>query len=168
MEPIRSREVRVLGEVVGLMRSIWWRELLLGLRTVIYPAPDLERAKAWYASVVGAAPYFDEPFYVGFDVGGYELGLDPDPAASGAGPRTYWGVEDADAALGALRRPRGRAPHGGDRRRRRDPGRLRARSVGAHPRHHREPALRRGRPANRPLGDWSRAPRPARYRHGAG
>jgi catechol 2,3-dioxygenase-like lactoylglutathione lyase family enzyme len=77
-------------------------EILLGLRTVIYPAPDLDGAKRWYASVLGVQPYFDEPFYVGFDVGGYELGLDPDPAAAGSGPRTYWGVEDADAALSAL------------------------------------------------------------------
>jgi predicted enzyme related to lactoylglutathione lyase len=76
--------------------------ILLGLRTVIYPAPDLDRAKHWYASTLGAQPYFDEPFYVGFDIGGYELGLDPDPAAADSGPRTYWGVEDADAALSAL------------------------------------------------------------------
>jgi predicted enzyme related to lactoylglutathione lyase len=76
--------------------------MLLGLRTVIYPTDDLERTKAWYAAVLGTNPYFDEPFYVGFDVGGYELGLDPDPAAGAAGPRTYWGVVDADAALGEL------------------------------------------------------------------
>jgi catechol 2,3-dioxygenase-like lactoylglutathione lyase family enzyme len=76
--------------------------VLLGLRTVIYPAPDLAAAKAWWASVLGSDPYFDQPFYVGFDVGGYELGLDPDPAAGGAGPRTYWGVADAGAALAEL------------------------------------------------------------------
>ena len=76
--------------------------MFLGLRTVIYPALELAAAKAWYASVLGVAPYFDEPFYVGFDVGGYELGLDPDPKQARAGPRTYWGVDDADAALAAL------------------------------------------------------------------
>ncbi|MEA2302418.1 MAG: hypothetical protein QOE44_2953 [Solirubrobacteraceae bacterium] len=84
--------------------------VLLGLRTVIYPAGDLEGAKAWYASVLGSAPYFDEPFYVGFDVDGYELGLDPDPEAAAGGPRTYWGVEDAGAALGELL-DRGARPH---------------------------------------------------------
>jgi predicted enzyme related to lactoylglutathione lyase len=85
--------------------------VFLGLRTVIYPAPDLERAKAWYASLLGTQPYFDQPFYVGFDVGGYELGLDPDPEAGADGPRTYWGVDDADSALAQLLAV-GARPHG--------------------------------------------------------
>ena len=78
--------------------------MLLGLRTVIYRAPDLARAKAWYSEVFGIAPYFDEPFYVGFNVGGYELGLDPDAAGATAGDSvvTYWGVADARAALARL------------------------------------------------------------------
>jgi len=76
--------------------------MILGLRTVIYHVPDLERARAWYSSVFGVQPYFDEPFYVGFNVGGYELGLDPDttrvrPGAGGA--VAYWGVPDVDAAV---------------------------------------------------------------------
>ena len=54
--------------------------MLLGLRTAIYPVQDLARAKVWYEQVVGAKPYFDEPFYVGFSVGGFELGLLPDGA----------------------------------------------------------------------------------------
>ena len=53
--------------------------MFLGLRTVIYHAPDLAKAKAWYAAAFNVAPYFDEPFYVGFNVGGYELGLNPEP-----------------------------------------------------------------------------------------
>lgn len=76
-----------------------------GLRTIIYAAPDLERVKNWYAQALDQQPYFDEPFYVGFNVGGYELGLDPNRAAaseSHAGPLTYWGVPDAAAALKRL------------------------------------------------------------------
>ena len=74
--------------------------MLLGLRTVIYAAPDLARSKAWYAKVFGIAPYFDEPFYVGFNVGGYELGLDPNAEGSGRGGVTgYWGVAKLDEAL---------------------------------------------------------------------
>ena len=75
--------------------------MFLGLRTVIYPAPDLAASKAWFTRLLGQAPSFDEPFYVGFDVGGYELGLNPG-APPGDGPVTYWGVADAGAALAAL------------------------------------------------------------------
>ncbi len=75
--------------------------MFLGLRTIIYPAPDLAASKLWYTRLLGTEPYFDESFYVGFSVAGYELALDPhaDPAG---GPLTYWGVADADKALGWL------------------------------------------------------------------
>jgi predicted enzyme related to lactoylglutathione lyase len=77
----------------------------LGLRTVIYPAPDLEKAKTWYSSILGIAPYFDQPFYVGFNVGGYELGLDPDSSNApnrAGGEIVYWGVAEASAELERL------------------------------------------------------------------
>lgn len=76
--------------------------MLLGLRTAIYPAPDLARAKAWYAEVLGQAPYFDEPFYVGFSVGGFELGLVPDGTPGVDGAQALWGVDDAAAMLERL------------------------------------------------------------------
>jgi predicted enzyme related to lactoylglutathione lyase len=76
--------------------------MILGLRTVIYPAPDLAAAKAWYTQVLGMAPYFDEPFYVGYAVGGFELGLDPDATPGVAGSRALWGVANADDAIGRL------------------------------------------------------------------
>lgn len=68
--------------------------MIQGLRTALYPAHDLTRAKAWYAEVFGIAPYFDEPFYVGFNIGGFELGLVPDAPASRppGGVVAYWGV----------------------------------------------------------------------------
>jgi predicted enzyme related to lactoylglutathione lyase len=71
---------------------------LKGLRTVIYPSPDLDAAKAWWTAYLGAPPYFDQPFYVGYEVAGYELGLlpDHDPAD---GALTYWGVDDVAAAV---------------------------------------------------------------------
>ena len=71
--------------------------MLLGLRTVIYHVHDLDKAKEWYTRVVGHGPYFDQPFYVGFNVGGYELGLDPDCTGVSKGGSTfvYWGVKDA-------------------------------------------------------------------------
>ena len=51
--------------------------LFLGLRTAIYPVPDLLAAREWYESVLGIEPYFNEPFYVGFDVGGFEARIGP-------------------------------------------------------------------------------------------
>ena len=72
--------------------------MFLGLRTIIYPAPDLQAAKTWFSALLQQEPYFDQPFYVGYEVGGYELGLDPDGDLSD-GARTYWGVADADSAF---------------------------------------------------------------------
>jgi catechol 2,3-dioxygenase-like lactoylglutathione lyase family enzyme len=70
-----------------------------GLRTAIYHVGDIDRAKEWYGAVLGVRPYFDEPFYVGFDVGGFELGLQPDEPGA---PRASTGVVAADAAFGRL------------------------------------------------------------------
>ena len=74
--------------------------MLLGLRTVIYRTPDLAAGKRWYMQVLGFAPYFDQPFYVGFNVGGYELGLLPDAAQATVG--AYWGVKSIDAVYARL------------------------------------------------------------------
>jgi predicted enzyme related to lactoylglutathione lyase len=75
-----------------------------GLRTVIYHVDDIEQAKAWYSSVLGFAPYFDEPFYVGFNIGGFELGLDPDMSGVSRGNNgvAYSGTEDAGAEMRRL------------------------------------------------------------------
>jgi predicted enzyme related to lactoylglutathione lyase len=76
-----------------------------GLRTVKYDAKNVGEAKAWYSTVLGIKPYFDQPFYVGFEVGGYELGITPEEHAHAK--RTpagiaYWGVDDAYAAYQRL------------------------------------------------------------------
>lgn len=76
--------------------------MILGLRTVIYPAPDLAAAKNWYARVLEAQPYFDEPFYVGFNVGGFELGLLPDATPGTAGAQPLWGVASIATAHARL------------------------------------------------------------------
>ncbi|QJR14553.1 VOC family protein [Usitatibacter palustris] len=76
--------------------------MILGLRTALYPAPDLARAKAWYEKVLERKPYFDEPFYVGFSVGGFELGLVPDEIPDIDGARPLWGVDNAEAAYAEL------------------------------------------------------------------
>lgn len=76
--------------------------MILGLRTAIYPVADLEAAKRWYARVLGQEPYFDQPFYVGFSVGGFELGLVPGEDADTRGAQPLWGVANADEAYGRL------------------------------------------------------------------
>ena len=78
---------------------------LLGLRSVVYHAPDLQAAKAWYASAFGIRPSIDQPFYVGFDIAGSQLGLDPDATEVPGGKEgavAYWAVDDAKAALARL------------------------------------------------------------------
>jgi predicted enzyme related to lactoylglutathione lyase len=76
--------------------------MILGLRTALYPVTDLARAKDWYGNVLGVAPYFDEPFYVGYSVGGFELGLLPDGTPGAAGVQALWGVADAAAEFARL------------------------------------------------------------------
>ena len=76
--------------------------MILGLRTAIYPANDLAAAKQWYTQVLNQPPYFDEPFYVGFQVGGFELGLIPDAQAGTSGPQPLWGVVDIAIAYARL------------------------------------------------------------------
>ena len=76
-----------------------------GLRTAKYTARDLQAAKAWYREVLGEDPYFDEPYYVGFDVGGFELGIVPQESAAARRSEAgvaYWGVASAAAAWNRL------------------------------------------------------------------
>lgn len=86
--------------------------MILGLRTAIVPTPDLAAGKAWYAQAFETQPYFDEPFYVGFAIGGFELGLVPDEPAPGESgplpgapvraPYPMWGVTDIEAERARL------------------------------------------------------------------
>ena len=76
-----------------------------GLRTAIYFVADMPAARQWYTDVLGMLPYFDEPFYVGFNVGGYELGLHPGATKSAPAPQSvtvYWGVDDVEATFTSL------------------------------------------------------------------
>ena len=77
--------------------------MIKGLRSALYPAPDLTEAKRWYTLVFERPPYFDEPFYVGFEIGGFELGLVPDAAPGGSGAKALWGVDDLRMEIQRLR-----------------------------------------------------------------
>ena len=78
--------------------------MLTGLQTLMIHVEDMEKAKQWYTDVLGKKPYFDEPFYIGFNVGGYELGLHPaSPGMTkGGSSYIYWGTKDARAELARL------------------------------------------------------------------
>jgi len=70
---------------------------MLGLRTTIYKVPNLSKATSWYTKAFEIDPYFDEPFYVGFNIKGYELGLLHDEKKNRPiteNVLSYWGVQD--------------------------------------------------------------------------
>jgi len=69
---------------------------ILGFRTTIHKVNDIEKARDWYAKAFETKAYFDEPYYIGFNIGGYELGLQPEEGAKGEKIESvvsYWGVE---------------------------------------------------------------------------
>lgn len=79
--------------------------MMLGLRTCCYLVSDLDKAKNWYAKAFETQPYFDEPYYVGFNIGGYELGLMPEESTDknkSENVLTYWGVNDIQASYERL------------------------------------------------------------------
>ena len=80
--------------------------MLLGLRTCQYhvKTSQLKTARNWYARILGIEPYFDEPFYVGFNVAGFELGLVPDDTGAGkpGSVFVYWGVSEIGPAVDGL------------------------------------------------------------------
>jgi predicted enzyme related to lactoylglutathione lyase len=76
--------------------------MILGLRTAIYPVNDLAKAKDWYSQALDTKPHHDQPSYVGFLVGGFELGLMPQGESSTAGAQPLWGVADIESAYQRL------------------------------------------------------------------
>ena len=74
-----------------------------GISVIIYPVKDLAGAKALYSKLLGAEPYVDAPYYVGFRVGDQEVGLNPHGHAEGmTGPVGYVDVDDIQNALQGL------------------------------------------------------------------
>ncbi|HEX2606385.1 MAG TPA: VOC family protein [Flavisolibacter sp.] len=85
----------------------------LGLRTAIYKVADVTKAKEWYTRAFATEPYFDEPFYVGYNIGGFELGLQPGETVApqkAESVAAYWGVEDVAAVYESLLQA-GALPH---------------------------------------------------------
>ena len=71
-----------------------------GIKIVLHPVTDLERAKAVYTALLGLAPQADSPYYVGYDVAGQQIGLVPGGGPQGmTSPVAYWQVPDIEAKL---------------------------------------------------------------------
>lgn len=74
-----------------------------GIKTVLHPVTDVEKATAVYTALLGATPQTASPYYVGFDVAGQHIGLLP-----GGGPQcltspvAYWHVDDIEGKLAEL------------------------------------------------------------------
>lgn len=69
---------------------------ILGLRTTIYKTNDIANAKEWYTKAFNIQTYFDEPFYAGFNIAGFELSLQPEetPISKSDAVVSYWSVEN--------------------------------------------------------------------------
>jgi predicted enzyme related to lactoylglutathione lyase len=71
-----------------------------GVKTILHPVTDLEKAKAVYSALLGIAPQNDAPYYVGYEVGGQQIGLVPNGHKQGmTGPVAYWHVPDIEGKL---------------------------------------------------------------------
>jgi predicted enzyme related to lactoylglutathione lyase len=74
-----------------------------GVKTLVFPVSDLVQAKALYSTLVGMEPAFDTPYYVGFQVDGQDIALDPNGHRNGmTGPIAYMQVDDIRATLRSL------------------------------------------------------------------
>jgi predicted enzyme related to lactoylglutathione lyase len=74
-----------------------------GIRTVLHPVTDLEKAKAVYTAMLGISPQTDSEYYVGYDTEGQHIGLVPGGGPQGmTSPVAYWHVTDIKAKLTEL------------------------------------------------------------------
>jgi len=74
-----------------------------GIKVVLHPVSDLERAKPLYTALLGGPPTADSSYYVGFDVGGQHIGLVPGGGPQGmTSPVTFWEVSNIEAKLAEL------------------------------------------------------------------
>jgi predicted enzyme related to lactoylglutathione lyase len=74
-----------------------------GMKTLMYPVTDIAAATQLYGRLFGVAPYMDEAYYVGFNVGGQNVGLDPNGHNKGmTGPVGYRHIDDLKDSLEAL------------------------------------------------------------------
>ena len=69
------------------------------IQSLVIPVSDLDAAKAVYTALLGG-PHTDTPYYVGYNVSGFEVALAPGDVSGG--PVAYADVEDLEAARDTL------------------------------------------------------------------
>ncbi len=69
------------------------------IRSLVIPVTDLDAAKAVYTALLGE-PHTDQPYYVGYNVDGFEVALNPGNDTTG--PVTYADVDDLDGVRQTL------------------------------------------------------------------
>jgi predicted enzyme related to lactoylglutathione lyase len=71
-----------------------------GIKTVLHPVSDLQKAKPVYTALLGMPPQHDAPYYVGYETEGQHIGLVPGGGPQGmTSPVAYWHVPDIEAKL---------------------------------------------------------------------
>ena len=74
-----------------------------GIKAVVYPVTDVAKAKQVFTALLGVEPHTDQPYYVGYQVNGVEIGLNPAGAQQGMTvPLPLYDVDDVPAAVQAL------------------------------------------------------------------
>jgi len=74
-----------------------------GIKTVLHPVSDLEKAKPVYTALLGVEPQADAAYYVGYDVAGQHIGLLPGGGPQGlTSPVAYWHVADIEAKVAEM------------------------------------------------------------------
>jgi predicted enzyme related to lactoylglutathione lyase len=73
------------------------------IKLIVYSVKDLTAAKTVFGTFLGAEPYVDGTYYVGYRVGELEIGLDPNAQAQGfATPIAYVDTGDIQNSLKSL------------------------------------------------------------------
>ena len=67
-----------------------------GIKTIVYSAADMNRAKTLYTKLLGVEPHVDTPYYVGYKIGDQEIGLTP---TGQPGPVAFLHVSDIKNSL---------------------------------------------------------------------
>jgi predicted enzyme related to lactoylglutathione lyase len=71
----------------------------MGVKTILHPVSDVEKAKPVYTALLGMEPTSDSSYYVGYEAEGQQIGLVPNRGQGATSPVAYWHVADIEAKL---------------------------------------------------------------------